>query len=95
MPRQPYLFGASLADNVRFYAPEATTAQVEAAVEAAGLSDLVKSLPGGLAEMIGGGGRTLSGGQAQRVALARAARGRRVLRWMSRRPIWISRRNTS
>ena len=42
------------------------------AVEAAGLSDLVKSLPGGLAEMIGGGGRTLSGGQAQRVALARA-----------------------
>ena len=30
MPRRPYLFGASLADNVRFYAPEATTAQVEA-----------------------------------------------------------------
>jgi ATP-binding cassette, subfamily C, bacterial CydD len=80
MPQQPYLFGATLADNVRFYAPEASTAQVEAAVEAAGLSDLVKSLPGGLAEMIGGGGRTLSGGQAQRVALARALLGgRRVL----------------
>ncbi|WP_339291905.1 thiol reductant ABC exporter subunit CydD [Paenibacillus sp. FSL W8-0187] len=80
MPQQPYLFGATLADNVRFYAPEASIAQVEAAVEAAGLSDLVKSLPGGLAEMIGGGGRTLSGGQAQRVALARALLGgRRVL----------------
>ncbi|MGG4093852.1 thiol reductant ABC exporter subunit CydD [Paenibacillus lautus] len=80
MPQQPYLFGATLADNVRFYAPEASTAQVEAAVEAAGLSDLVKSLPGRLAEMIGGGGRTLSGGQAQRVALARALLGgRRVL----------------
>lgn len=80
MPQQPYLFGATLADNVRFYAPEASTAQVEAAVEAAGLSDLVKSLPGGLAEMIGNGGRTLSGGQAQRVALARALLGgRRVL----------------
>lgn len=80
MPQQPYLFGATLADNVRFYAPEASTAQVEAAVEAAGLSDLVKSLPGGLAEMIGGGGRSLSGGQAQRVALARALLGgRRVL----------------
>ncbi|MGV2805229.1 ATP-binding cassette domain-containing protein, partial [Clostridium perfringens] len=77
MPQQPYLFGATLADNVRFYAPEASTAQVEAAVEAAGLSDLVKSLPGGLAEMIGGGGRTLSGGQAQRVALARALLGGR------------------
>lgn len=80
MPQQPYLFGATLADNVRFYAPEASTAQVEAAVKAAGLSDLVKSLPGGLAEMIGGGGRALSGGQAQRVALARALLGgRRVL----------------
>ncbi|MGG3504227.1 thiol reductant ABC exporter subunit CydD [Paenibacillus lautus] len=80
MPQQPYLFGATLADNVRFYAPEASIAQVEAAVEAAGLSDLVKSLPGGLAEMIGGGGRNLSGGQAQRVALARALLGgRRVL----------------
>jgi ATP-binding cassette, subfamily C, bacterial CydD len=80
MPQQPYLFGATLADNVRFYAPEASTTQVEAAVEAAGLLDLVKSLPGGLAEMIGGGGRTLSGGQAQRVALARALLGgRRVL----------------
>ncbi|MGV2644697.1 ATP-binding cassette domain-containing protein, partial [Clostridium perfringens] len=53
---------------------------VEAAVEAARLSDLVKSLPGGLAEMIGGGGRTLSGRHAQRVALARALLGgRRVL----------------
>lgn len=80
MPQQPYLFGATLEDNVRFYAPDASTAQVEAAVAAAGLSDLVKSLPGGLSEMIGGGGRALSGGQAQRVALARALLGgRRVL----------------
>ncbi|KOR76163.1 thiol reductant ABC exporter subunit CydD [Paenibacillus solani] len=80
MPQQPYLFGASLEDNVRFYAPEASRKQVEAAVKAAGLSDLVDRLPGGLAEMIGGGGRTLSGGQAQRVALARALLGgRKVL----------------
>lgn len=80
MPQQPYLFGATLEENVRFYAPEASRAQVEAAVKVAGLSELVKSLPGGLAEMIGGGGRALSGGQAQRVALARALLGgRRVL----------------
>lgn len=77
MPQQPYLFGATLEENVRFYAPEASRAQVEAAVQAAGLSELVKSLPGGLAEMIGGGGRALSGGQAQRVALARALLGGR------------------
>lgn len=80
MPQQPYLFGASLEDNVRFYAPEVSRAQVEAAVKAAGLSDLVDRLPGGLTEMIGGGGRALSGGQAQRVALARALLGgRKVL----------------
>ncbi|MGG3280718.1 thiol reductant ABC exporter subunit CydD [Paenibacillus solani] len=80
MPQQPYLFGASLEDNVRFYAPEASRTQVEAAVKAAGLSELVEHLPGGLAEMIGGGGRALSGGQAQRVALARALLGgRKVL----------------
>lgn len=77
MPQQPYLFGATLEENVRFYAPGASRAQVEAAVKAAGLSELVKSLPGGLAEMIGGGGRALSGGQAQRVALARALLGGR------------------
>ncbi|EGG37612.1 thiol reductant ABC exporter subunit CydD [Paenibacillus sp. HGF5] len=77
MPQQPYLFGATLEENVRFYAPEASRAQVEAAVKAAGLSELVKSLPGGLAQMIGGGGRALSGGQAQRVALARALLGGR------------------
>lgn len=77
MPQQPYLFGATLEENVRFYAPEASRAQVEAAVQAAGLPELVKSLPGGLAEMIGGGGRALSGGQAQRVALARALLGGR------------------
>lgn len=77
MPQQPYLFGATLEENVRFYAPGASRAQVEAAVKAAGLSELVKSLPSGLAEMIGGGGRALSGGQAQRVALARALLGGR------------------
>lgn len=80
MPQQPYLFGASLEDNISFYAPEASRMQVEAAVKAAGLSDLVNRLPSGLAEMIGGGGRALSGGQAQRVALARALLGgRKVL----------------
>ncbi|WP_036737411.1 ATP-binding cassette domain-containing protein, partial [Paenibacillus zanthoxyli] len=47
----------------------------------AGLSPLAASLPGGLDEMIGGGGRSLSGGQEQRVALARAL--------LSSRPIML------
>lgn len=81
IPQHPYLFGCSLADNIRFYAPNASDEEVERAVEAAGLSNLVKSLPNGLNEMIGGGGRSLSGGQAQRVAMARA--------FLSQRPVLL------
>lgn len=77
MPQHPYLFSSTLQDNVRFYAPDASDADVLAAVEAAGLIDLVRTLPKGLHEMIGAGGRALSGGQAQRVALARALLGGR------------------
>lgn len=81
IPQRPYLFSGTLADNVRFYYPEAPLDDVAAAVDAAGLTGLVSSLPKGLDEMIGGGGRALSGGQAQRVALARAL--------LSRRPVML------
>ncbi|QQZ62585.1 thiol reductant ABC exporter subunit CydD [Paenibacillus sonchi] len=72
IPQRPYIFSGTLADNVRFYYPEATTEAVAGVVAAAGLSKLVAALPDGLDERIGGGGRSLSGGQEQRVALARA-----------------------
>lgn len=72
IPQHPYLFSASLADNIRFYEPEASNQQVEWAVDAVGLRELVDGLLGGMNEPIGEAGRTLSGGQAQRIALARA-----------------------
>ncbi|AWB46360.1 thiol reductant ABC exporter subunit CydD [Paenibacillus sp. CAA11] len=72
IPQSPYLFSGTLAENIRFYTPDASLADVQKAVQAAGLSELVQSLPDGLDEQIGGGGRPLSGGQEQRVALARA-----------------------
>ncbi|NUU77167.1 thiol reductant ABC exporter subunit CydD [Paenibacillus xylanilyticus] len=72
IPQHPYIFSGSLADNVRFYMPEASDAEVAGAIAAAGLNKLVTSLPKGLYEPIGAGGRQLSGGQEQRVALARA-----------------------
>lgn len=81
IPQNPYIFSGSLADNIRFNAPEATRGEVERAAAAAGLDALVRSLPDGLDERIGGGGRPLSGGQEQRVALARAL--------LSRRPILL------
>ncbi|CAH1206297.1 ATP-binding/permease protein CydD [Paenibacillus plantiphilus] len=77
IPQQPYLFSRSLADNIRFYTPEASSQAVREAAAAAGLSELADELPHGFDEMIGGGGRPLSGGQAQRVALARAFLGER------------------
>ncbi|WP_413374130.1 thiol reductant ABC exporter subunit CydD [Paenibacillus taichungensis] len=72
IPQHPTIFSGSLADNVRFYMPEASDAEVADAIHAAGLHKLTSSLPNGLQEPIGAGGRQLSGGQEQRVALARA-----------------------
>lgn len=72
IPQHPYIFKASLRDNIAFYCPQAPDEQVYAALEAAGLSEFVNELPMGLDTLIGDGGRGLSGGQAQRIALARA-----------------------
>ena len=72
MPQHPHLFNDTLANNIRFYKPEASLEAVERATEAAGLREVVNHLPNGLDEKIGEGGRELSGGQAKRVALARA-----------------------
>lgn len=81
IPQNPYMFHASLRDNVRFYRPDADEADIARAAEAAGLADVVAALPDGLDTVIGEGGRALSGGEAQRVAIARALvdRDRRVI----------------
>lgn len=72
IPQHPYIFSLSLADNIRFYEPDASNHQVDQAIDAAGLREFVDQLPMGSMQRIGEGGRTLSGGQAQRIALARA-----------------------
>ena len=72
IPQNPRIFCGTLRDNVAFYRPDSTDEAVTDAIEAAGLSDLLASLPHGIQTRIGEGGRPLSGGQAQRVALARA-----------------------
>ncbi|MFD2617069.1 thiol reductant ABC exporter subunit CydD [Terrilactibacillus laevilacticus] len=72
IPQTPYIFSQSVLDNVRFYKPSASDAEVKQALEQAGLADLVSQFPDGINEQIGNGGRMMSGGQEQRIALARA-----------------------
>ncbi|OUB39402.1 thiol reductant ABC exporter subunit CydD [Bacillus thuringiensis serovar higo] len=72
IPQQPYIFPLSLKDNIRFYETKATDEEVERVINEVGLRSLVTSLPNGMHERIGEGGRMLSGGQEQRVAMARA-----------------------
>ena len=66
------LFRQTLADNVRAARPDATDAEVRAALAAAQCDDIVAKLPQGIDTMLGPGGAYLSGGEVQRVALARA-----------------------
>ncbi len=72
IPQHPTIFSDTLANNIRFYHPEAGDDTVKKAAQAAGLEQLVTELPGGYEEQIGQGGRPLSGGEEQRVAIARA-----------------------
>ena len=66
------LFKASILENVRAARPDASRAQVLAALEAAQCGDILEKLPQGLDTVIGTEGTYLSGGEAQRIALARA-----------------------
>ncbi len=67
-----FLFNDTLHANVAIARPEASEAEICAAIERAALSEFVKSLPEGLDTRVGERGVRLSGGQRQRVAIARA-----------------------
>jgi len=71
--QDPFLFSASVRDNIAFGLPDAPPEAVEAAARAAQAHDfIVDDLPQGYATVIGERGITLSGGQRQRIAIARA-----------------------
>jgi len=66
-----HLFHDTLGANLRYAKPDATEAQIETALRAAQIYELVQSLPLGLNTVVGERGYRLSGGEKQRVALAR------------------------
>lgn len=74
LPQGVRLIEGPLGDNIARFGP-ADPARLQAAIEAAGLEELVASLPEGVDTPIGQGGARLSGGQRQRVGLARAVYG--------------------
>ena len=67
-----FLFSGTIRENIMMGNENATTADLERAVEMACLDDFIKTIPGGLDAQIGERGVLLSGGQKQRVAIARA-----------------------
>ena len=69
--QDPHLFHDTLRTNLIFARPEATPAEIETALRAAQIWELVQSLPLGLETVVGERGYRLSGGEKQRVALAR------------------------
>jgi ATP-binding cassette subfamily B protein len=72
VPQEPFIFGASVADNIAYGAPHATRAEVEAAARRAAADLFIEALPRGYDTVLGERGVTLSGGERQRLAIARA-----------------------
>jgi ATP-binding cassette subfamily B protein len=70
--QDPFLFSASVRENITFGAPELDDAEVERVARLAQAHEFVERLPDGYDTIIGERGITLSGGQRQRLAIARA-----------------------
>lgn len=69
--QDPYLFHASVAENLRYAKPDASEAELEDAARAANIHGRVLAFPDGYATTVGERGYRLSGGEKQRLAIAR------------------------
>ncbi len=68
---EPFLFSASIRDNIAYARPDATDEQIFAAAAAANAHEFIADLSEGYDTVVGERGYTLSGGQRQRIAIAR------------------------
>jgi ATP-binding cassette, subfamily B, bacterial len=69
--QETYLFHASIRENLAFARPDATDAELMAAVRAANIEERILELPDGLDTIVGERGYRMSGGEKQRLAIAR------------------------
>ncbi len=69
--QEPYLFHATILENLRYAKPGATQAEVERAARLANIHDAVMSFEQGYDTVVGERGYRLSGGEKQRIAIAR------------------------
>ena len=72
VPQELMLFHDTIQENIRLSNPNVSTEAIMAALDQAGATDFIASLPHGLETDVGEMGGRLSGGQRQRIALARA-----------------------
>lgn len=68
----PFLFNATIAENIAYGVPDAEMDEIVAAAKVAAADEFIMSFPEGYQTMVGERGVTLSGGQKQRIAIARA-----------------------
>jgi ABC-type multidrug transport system fused ATPase/permease subunit len=68
----PFLFSATVHENIAYARPDATREEIQLAAERARAAEFVAALPDGYDTRVGERGLTLSGGQRQRIAIARA-----------------------
>jgi len=72
VPQDISLFHRSIIENIRYGRPDASDADVRAAIVAANCDDFIEKLPEGAATIVGDRGVKLSPGQRQRIGIARA-----------------------
>ncbi|HEY7983698.1 MAG TPA: ABC transporter ATP-binding protein, partial [Ktedonobacterales bacterium] len=72
VPQRAILFSGTVAENIRFGAPEATDDAVRHAAEVAQAAEFISDMPDTYDASIAQGGTDLSGGQKQRLSIARA-----------------------
>jgi len=70
--QEPFVFHATVADNIRYAKPDAAADAIRDAASAAGLDELMRRLPDGFETIVGERGAALSAGERQRIAIARA-----------------------